>query len=145
MRRCTNGRRLVVIAVGALLIGACGGGNNGGDNGEDAPGTATSFTVQAGEFTFTPDALTMAADTDVTVTLENVGTIEHDWVVLKAGTNITSEAEFSENLVETEVRNVPAGSSGTVTLNLPSGTYQVICLVAGHFTAGMEGSLTVTS
>ncbi len=141
MRRWINGRRLVVIAVGALLISACGGG----DSGEDPAGAATSFTVQADEFTFTPDALTVIADTDVTVTLENVGSIVHDWVVLKAGTNITSEAEFSENLVEIEERNVAAGSSGTVTLNLPSGTYQVICVIPGHFTAGMEGSLTVTS
>ncbi len=146
MRRRTNGRSLVVIAVAALLISACGGdGDGGSDNGEGSAGTPTSFTVQAGDFTFTPDALTVAANTDVTVTLENDGTIEHDWVVLKAGINITSEADFSEGLVETEVRSIAPGSSGTVTLNLTSGTYQVICAVSGHFTAGMEGSLRVSS
>ncbi len=141
MKRCTN---VVIIAVGALLISACGGGDNGGDNGEDAAGAATSLTVQANEFTFTSDEWIVVADRDVTITFENTGAVEHEWTVLTAGVTITSEAEFGEEMVVARVDKIVAGATATETFNLPAGTYQVICAIPGHFTAGMAGSLTVT-
>jgi len=118
-----------------VLFGACGGGD----------GAATSITVGSTEFAFTPDSWTIAADTDVSVTLTNEGTLSHEWIVLTAGTNITSESEFTEQLLEMAVEVVPPGDSGSITLNLAAGTYQVICALEGHFNGGMEGTLTVSA
>ena len=40
---------------------------------------------------------------------------------------------------------VEAGESASNILNLPQGTYQIVCTILGHFTEGMEGTLTVGS
>jgi plastocyanin len=125
---------LAIPAVMALLLAACG----------DDDGGATSFTVEASEYEFSPNAWAVAAGTDVTITFSNEGTIPHEWAVLTEGTNIESEAEFAEELVEFEVEAVPAGETATQTFNLPAGTYQVICALEDHFDAGMEGTLTVS-
>ena len=53
------------------------------------------------------------------------------------------ESEFSEDLIVFET-SAEAGEAITITFTAPAaGTYQVICKVPGHFSAGMEGLLTV--
>ncbi|HSM01775.1 MAG TPA: plastocyanin/azurin family copper-binding protein [Acidimicrobiia bacterium] len=128
---------LAIPTVMVLFVTACG------DDDGDQGGGATEFDVAASEFQFSPDAWAVAADTDVTVTFSNAGSIPHEWAVLTEGTNIESEAEFTEDLVELEVEALPAGESTTQSFNLPAGTYQVICALEGHFNAGMEGTLSV--
>jgi uncharacterized cupredoxin-like copper-binding protein len=68
--------------------------------------------------------------------------VEHEWVIIKPGHEISSEADFDEDDVLFEVEAVQPGESGTGTFNIPAGEYQIICALEGHFTAGMEGSLT---
>ena len=46
---------------------------------------------------------------------------------------------------QANVFRADAGEAITITFTAPAaGTYQVICNVPGHFSAGMEGLLTVT-
>lgn len=135
-------RRIMMVGMSAaaatllILLAGC-------DGDAATPEAETSLEVEATEYAFTPDEWTIQADTDVSVTLVNEGRIEHEWAVLTEGTEIGSEAEFSEDLVETEIEAIPAGESATATVNLPAGTYQVICALPGHFDQGMEGTLTV--
>ncbi len=81
-----------------------------------------------------------AANRDVTITFNNVGTIEHNWSVLSS--TISSDDEFTKDLVIFKVANISDGSS-TGTFNLPPGTYQVTCTLPGHFAGGVEGTLRV--
>jgi uncharacterized cupredoxin-like copper-binding protein len=127
---------VVVLAVAAALAACAQEGDGSTDEAQ------SSIDVTATEFSFEPDAWTVPADSDVSVTLRNEGTIEHEWVVLAAGTRITSDDEFEEDLVEFEVE-ADTGDEATGTFQLPAGTYQVICAVPGHLAAGMEGELTV--
>ena len=53
--------------------------------------------------------MTVTAWQDVTITLKNSGTIEHEWVILRPGTSISSEAEFDQSQVFYEVPIVAAG------------------------------------
>jgi len=129
----------VGLAAGALALAACGGGDDDSGGGGEP---ATSVSIEAEDFAYGPDSWTIVADAEVTVTVDNVGLNEHDWVVLKAGTDISDETEFSQDLVETELKGVQSGESDSTTINLPAGDYQVICAIAGHFDAGMEGTLT---
>jgi uncharacterized cupredoxin-like copper-binding protein len=78
---------------------------------------------------FQPSELSIPSNTDVTVTLNNVGVLEHSFVV--EGTEIDSG-------------HIPGGQTGTVTINLPPGTYTFFCDVPGHKEAGMTGTLVVT-
>ncbi len=131
----------LIASVLALLVAACGGG--GGADAESGGAAATSLTVVGNEFSFDPANATIAGGTDVSVTFENQGTIEHSWAVLKAGTKIDSEDQFTPDMVEFEL--IAAGGetvSGTV--NLAPGEYEVICAIPGHFSAGMVGTLTVS-
>jgi uncharacterized cupredoxin-like copper-binding protein len=121
-------RLLISMAVTALLIAACGGGGD-------------SISADAQEFEFSPTSWTVDEGAEVTLTLTNNGTEEHEWVILSE--EITSEDQFSEDLVIWEMEADP-GVSAKDTFTAPAaGTYQVICALDGHFSSGMEGTLTV--
>ena len=64
-----------------------------------------------------------------------------DGVVIR---QYASEDEYEESLAITEIL-AQAGSSEEGSVNLAAGSYQVICTVVGHFSAGMEGTIEVTS
>ena len=84
-----NTRAYAMLTALALVVAACGGatGGDGGAGGDG--GGSTSVTVTGTEFAFDPARVTVPADTDVTVTFENGGTIEHEWTVLS--TRISAE------------------------------------------------------
>lgn len=127
------------LVASALLLGACGDD----DDGDDA-GASTSIEVEASEFEFEPDSWTVPAGEEFTVEFENGGEVEHEWAVLKVGEDIESESEFEEDKVEFEIEVTPAGEAVTESFTLEdAGTHQVICALPGHFTSGMEGTLTV--
>ena len=112
----------------ALTLAACGGGGDGdeGDGGGDGGGTTLS--LQGKEFEFIPNTLSAPADTEVTVELENTGTIEHDFTIDEANLSFL----------------VPATETGSGTFTLSAGTYTFYCAVPGHRESGMEGTLTVS-
>ncbi len=136
----THGKVAKLFLIGAVvgLVAACGNGNS------TTAEPATSITVGASEFAFDPSSVAVAAGQDVTVTLNNSGSIEHEWVILTAGTSISSEAEFDESQV---LFNLPvaAGESVSDSFNLGAGEYQTICAIEGHFAAGMKGTLVAGS
>lgn len=112
----------------ALALTACGGDDGssaegGGEGGSDAVTVATT------EFAFDPDSITIDADTDVTIELDNSeGGVAHDFTIDEEDVQITAApGEVSEG-----------------TVNLPAGDYTVYCSVAGHREAGMEATLTAS-
>ena len=80
------------------------------------------------DIAFEPTELTIPAGVDVTIELKNDGVLPHNFAVPSEG--IQSE-------------DFPSGASGSVTINLPAGSYEFICSVPGHADAGMRGTLTV--
>jgi len=88
----------------------------------------TSQTVTAGDLFFDPKEFTIPANTDVSVTLNNGGALQHDFVI--------DELNVKSDLVD-------PGSSTTFTINGAAGQYQYYCSVPGHREAGMVGTLTI--
>jgi uncharacterized cupredoxin-like copper-binding protein len=140
-------RCISVVAVGIMLLAACGGSQS------DATAPQT-LAVVAKEFVFAPAALTVRAGQPVTIALQNNGTLQHDWSVREI--EISGEAKSSGDPhaghVMGDMSNMPklhvaAGIGGKSTLtftpNKP-GTYEFYCTVAGHKDAGMVGTLLVT-
>ena len=76
---------------------------------------------------FEPVAVTIPADTGVTLTLANEGVTLHN---------------FSIDALDVSV-DVDPGASKEVVIDAPAGTYEFYCNVPGHKAAGMVGTLTV--
>jgi uncharacterized cupredoxin-like copper-binding protein len=119
-----------------LLLSACSSG----------PSTEISATME--DFAFTPTEWTVAAGEEITVELTNDGSVEHEWVILQSGVNISSESELPETEEELLADfvywedEVEPGETKTVTFTAPpAGEYQILCAIEGHFDAGMEGTL----
>lgn len=85
-----------------------------------------SVTLVNGEIQ--PAELTIAANTDVTISVTNEGTFGHDFTLEDQG--------MGTSLLD-------PGSSEDVVVNLAAGTYVYYCSVPGHREAGMMGTLTV--
>ncbi len=135
---------LVVAAAVTLPLAACGGGDGGSSSG-GAAAPATSLKVVGTEFAFAPQDVSVPAGQDVTVAFQNDGAVDHEWVVLRKGTQIKSEAEFQESMVLSRIDSIPAGASATGSFTFTeAGRYQIICALPGHFAAGMQGKLTVS-
>jgi len=126
------------VAMGAavvlsLALAACG------------PKTA-SISASMTDFKYDPQTWTVPAGAEVTLTLTNDGSVEHEWLLLDAGVTITPP--FDEEAVKDSIlvdQDVDAGASATVVFTAPTtpGEYEVICGVAGHIEAGMTGKLIV--
>ena len=129
---------MAALAAIAITAAACDGG------------ASTSLQATTSDFQFSPDSWTVPAGEEITIDISNEGSVLHEWVLMRPGVEIESEADLPETEeelladfvnVETEVE---AGDSTSLTFTAPpSGTYQVICAIEGHFDAGMEGTLTV--
>jgi len=89
--------------------------------------SANAVTIEAVDINWKPKAVTIPADTDVTITIPNNGVALHTFVIEELGIKV----------------EMAPGESRQVVINAPAGTYTFICDVPGHKEAGMVGSLTV--
>jgi plastocyanin/mono/diheme cytochrome c family protein len=88
----------------------------------------TAVEVDMVDIAFEPKEITIAANTDVTVTLVNKGAGAHT---------------FDIDALNVNSGDVPAGETTTVTINAAPGTYEYYCAIPGHKEAGMVGTLIV--
>lgn len=125
-----------------VIVAACGG--------SEAASTDIAATLQ--EFSFSPSEWTVPAGQHITIELTNAGSVLHEWVLLKPGVQITAETDLPETEEELLADfvyfedEIEAGETKSVTFTAPeAGTYQVICAIEGHFTGGMNATLTVVA
>ena len=125
-----------VMIIAALIMAACSSG--GGSTG------ATNIKVTTTEFAFNPANVTVPAGASVSLTLDNTGTVQHTWVVLKQGVNVTTATGLDPASIYFTSK-VDAGKTATFTFTAPStpGDYEIICDLPGHLEGGMKGTLTV--
>lgn len=160
----------------ALLAVACGGDEEEGGEGTatatEESGGATTVNVTSnddGEWNFVLDKTTVPAG-EVTFVLTNEGDLEHELLVYpeqdisplleEKVAAVTAGQELSisgriEGLVEDAAGEheleVEPGASGTFTINLTAGTYELGCIIVetigaetiDHHGKGMHATLTV--
>lgn len=96
----------------------------------------------------------------VSLRVANSGSLVHELVVLPllAGQQVGERAVGADNKVDEAGSageaskscgagagdGIDPGAAGWVTLDLPAGNYELVCNLAGHYTAGMYTELTVT-
>ncbi len=86
------------------------------------------YDVSLVDLAFEPAAFTIPANTNVVVTITNLGALPHD---------------FTADQVGVQSVMLSSGDVTTITVNAAPGTYQYYCSVPGHRIAGMRGTLTV--
>jgi len=113
---------LFVVLSAALLISACGGSS--------VPPSAKTLSVTATEFAFAPNVFEAKVGEDLTFSIENNGTLDHNFVV------------FDPSGKEATRTTVARGTSGSVTFKVSTaGDWAIVCDVAGHKQAGMTATL----
>jgi uncharacterized cupredoxin-like copper-binding protein/sugar lactone lactonase YvrE len=97
--------------------------------GTPPPAAAGGTTVEldAGDFFFRPNAVTIPAETPVTFRIENVSKIPHNFSIDELRVSLA----------------IPPGQARRVTITAPAGRYAFYCNLPGHRAAGMVGTLTV--
>jgi len=101
--------------------------------------------VEISDFTFTPDQFTITAGEQITFHVNHKGTVEHDFIIMKLGTDVGPHFnEEDQPNVYWQIKVQP-GESQTITLTAPvqPGTYQIVCGMAGHVESGMVGTLEI--
>jgi uncharacterized cupredoxin-like copper-binding protein len=120
------------LALAALLSG-CGGT-------AEEP-ASNELQIEATEYAFEPDTVSVPAGEEVTVTLDNQGQLLHEWTIIEQGTTLEDTASFREELVYFETESAP-GEANTATFTAPEpGSYQVVCAQPGHIEQGMTATL----
>jgi uncharacterized cupredoxin-like copper-binding protein len=131
-------KRFLLLALGSVLVlSACGAG----------AGPSKTIDVQFTEFHFTPDAFTVPAGQEITVSANNTGAAVHSFIIMKLGASVGDDfgPEDEPNILwQIEIQ---PGSKTTSTFTAPTapGDYQVICKTQGHYVAGMIAKLSVVA
>jgi uncharacterized cupredoxin-like copper-binding protein len=126
----------LIVMILALLLTACGNSS-----------ISTKINVTMTDFTFSPNGFTIPAGQEITLHITHDGTVEHDFIVMKYGTDageMFDEADKTNVFWEMDLQ---PGDSKTIVFTAPEqpGTYQIICGMTGHLQSGMIGKLTVVS
>lgn len=131
MKRCLL---LLAFMCFALALVACGG------NGSD---TISLEFEGNNDLRFIPASASVSAGSEIEVTLTNVSSIDHTWTLVSTNTDPARVSETDAvNGISTGI--VSGGDSKTITFSAPAaGSYQFVCTVPGHASAGMVGTLSV--
>ena len=124
---------LMMIAL--LLLAACG---------SSGPSTMLSYTMT--DFAFNPNEFTIPAGEEITLKVTHRGTMEHDFIIMKYGTDAGDMFDDADKVNIFWEVDLQPGDSETVLFKAPGqpGTYQIICGMPGHLQSGMIGKLIVT-
>ena len=118
-----------------------------------APSDGSAVNGLLDEWRVRADVTTVRAG-PVLFTFENVGTQVHEMLVTRtdiapgqipvdAATNTFNEDDPASKVLD-EISEFDPGKTGSVTINLAPGTYQLVCNVPGHYIKGMSMAFTVT-
>ena len=124
-------RRLLPLT--ALLLVSAGG--CGGD--DDEPGrtvtvrSPATLPVVADEYSFDPETIVLLRGGELTIELENVGSLAHNLRVFDGGSDIGGTPTFT------------GGETRSGTVSVEPGEYELICTVGNHADLGMTGTLRV--
>ncbi len=104
-----------------------------------------TISVTTTDFQFVPNRWTVMSGQEVTLTIENRGVQEREWVLLQPGTEVTMPfGEDDESKVFWEIEAIPGSTKKeTFTAPMEAGTYKVVCGKPRHIERGMEAILVV--
>jgi uncharacterized cupredoxin-like copper-binding protein len=107
--------------------------------------TGRIITMDADEFNYLPNSLTIKKGEKVTIILSNVGEVEHDIEIMTEKVQIYSSSNEHDhqdgNIVHIHV--APKSKGKVVFTALEEGTFVFKCTIPGHDEAGMKGTIKI--
>lgn len=135
-------KKIVTLALllFAFALAACGGSET--TSTESSAGPVT-LDFQGQDIAFDKTSATANAGQPITVNFSNVGSLEHNWILVSPGVDpLTATQDDALSGANSEI--VAPGATKTFTFTAPpAGDYTFVCTVEGHAAAGMLGTLTV--
>ena len=138
----TRGFALLAPVAVAVVIAGCGSSSSNKSSNAAfgasaaspaASGGASALTLSETEFKISPVSAIVSKAGPITITVKNVGTIEHELAV-----------QTPSGVVKTAP--IPPGSSATLKVDASKdGRYVYFCPIGHHRAAGMQGVLIVGS
>lgn len=158
--------QLLLLFPALFVVSGCGGGGSGNGPRAETPAVqpVTEIHITGNDLMrFTPTAFTVKTGTNITLTLENIGTMPkdamgHNLVVIKPGIGINvfaaaSQAHPAKGFIAPEYADqvvastdlLGPGEKTTITFTAPAqpGDYPFACTFTGHAMAGMKGVMKV--
>lgn len=134
---------LSLALIGAVILSACSSGSS-----SNIPTGAPIVTMQD-TLKFEPTSIIVKSGGNVDV--KNNGAQQHNFVVVKPeDAERVSQEALAKGGDATGIAGVLAGGklvapggNETVAITAPAGSYVYMCTVAGHYQAGMKGTITV--
>ena len=141
-------KRLIVVALAALLLAGCG--ETAGHSAHSPAAAVTTVTLNAADFSFSPASIDVVAGQPVKIVVKNTGVQIHDFTIraipLTEAAHGSGSADDHAHTAGDSAVHVAAQAGATSTIEFTpaeSGTYEFECSVAGHKEAGMVGTLAV--
>jgi len=119
--------------------------NNG--NHHDSMGV-NSMVIQADEYSFTPSHTEIKAGEMVTITLDNIGEVEHDIEIIGMGAEIKEQSlshDHGQDNNQLHLHSFPGERQEITFTALTTGTYRYVCTIPGHEELGMTGVIEIVS
>jgi uncharacterized cupredoxin-like copper-binding protein len=111
----------------------------------ETTGTAKAGQVSAsmGDMWIRPSASSHAAG-KITFAVSNQGQMPHWFAIVKAPAKIDSSGAPQAATIIAKSSELNPGASEAVTASLAAGSYELVCLMPGHYAAGQHSPFTVT-
>jgi RNA methyltransferase, TrmH family len=119
-----NKKLLMLSLMFAFLLASCGGS-----------GPSTNINVTLTDFAFTPNAFTVPAGEEITLTVTNNGVVVHNFIIMKLGTTAGGAWDEADQAnIFWEERDIQPDGNFNVTFTAPvePGEYQIVCRTQGH-------------
>ncbi len=102
----------------------------------------------SGEMAFSPNTLEVKRGEQVRFVLQNAGAVDHEFLIDTAANNAHHKAAMAENpdMQHAEPngrRLAPETTSELIWRFTKPGSFEIACLIPGHYEAGMKGVLMV--
>ncbi len=150
---------VAVLAAGAAATTAAFGAGGARDAGlvpaTTAPPVEFENVSTTSQFAFVPGSISVTAGASVHLTVTQEATFPHTFVLspvanytIPTSTNSSDLYAFfaaHPPLVNLSVAGTPGVTNSTVFTAPPIGTYEFVCIIPGHFQAGMFGFLHATN
>ena len=127
-------KTFILSALAFLAVAGCGGAGGGSQvpsasaPAGSAPATTTAVTER--DFRFDEPALSVRSGTALEVT--NAGPTVHNLAIRN-----------STGAVVATTSDLKPGTTETLPLKLPAGTYPMFCSLPGHESLGLKGTITI--